>query len=580
MTRLTGRGVSPGVIVGRAVVALQEASQVRYRLAACGVERERQRLRGARQRTRLELEEISVRLSRTVGDAPASIFAAQLLMLDDPMLTRHADDLIRTQRINAEWALDQVVQELREGLAAEDDTWVRDHIADVADVGGRLQRNLGHAHDRLAALVRDLEGPLVLVTDELPPSVAAQLDWTRVRGLVADVGGPTNHTMILMRSLDVPAVVGLEGAPDLVSPEQIVAIDGTTGEVVIDPPSDLVEEWRRRADRAAAGSVALDTLRDRPAQTADGVRIHLLANLEIADDVGRVRDAGGEGIGLYRSEFLLDPLRQTAPGEDEQVETYRRLLAAMAPRPVTIRTFDASGELPETTGAGRRERFGSRGIRSLVQHDERFVIQVRALLRSADAGCLRILLPFVTRAEELRLARRIIDEIRGELGGLPAVPVGAMIEVPAAALTVDILAVDAEFLSVGTNDLIQYTLAVDRADEGLAGHYEPASPAVLRLLQRVAVGARRADRETYVCGEMAADPVLISLLVGLGFRTFSVTPAAIPLIKRGLAALDSRAVRAMAREALRARSADGVRQILTPVAEAMRLAGREAKEHA
>jgi phosphoenolpyruvate-protein phosphotransferase (PTS system enzyme I) len=582
MTRLTGRGVAPGVAIGRAVVALRDASQVRYRLAASGVDRERHRLRAARLRTRSELEEISVRLTRTVGDAQAAIFAAQLLMLDDPLLTRRADDLIRTERINAEWALDRTVAELREGLASDDDAWVRDRIADVADVGGRLQRNLGRAKDLLATLVQDLEPPLILVTDELPPSVAAQLDWTRISGLVTDVGGPTNHTMILMRSLNVPAVVGLAGATELVSPEQTIAIDGATGEVVIDPSVELLHEWRRKAARVAAGVRNLDDLRDRPAMTADGVRIQLLANLEIAEEVARVRESGAEGIGLYRSEFLLDPLRHDAGSEAAQVETYRSLLAALNPMPVTIRTFDAGADGQDTTSGsiGRRDRFGFRGIRSLMQHDERFVVQIRALLRAADAGRLRILLPFVTVAEELRLARRTIEEIRLSLGG-PPVPVGAMIEVPAAALTVDILASEVEFLSVGTNDLIQYTLAVDRSDEGLAGHYEPASPAVLRLLQRVAIGARRAAREIYVCGEMAADPLLVSLLVGLGFRAFSVTPAAIALVKRSLAAIDSREVREMTRHALRARSADEVRELLEPVAAAIRQAGRnQTREHA
>lgn len=572
MRRFTGRGVSPGVVVGRAVVALREASRVRYRIATSGVDRERQRLRVARQRTRQELEEISVRLSRSVGEAQASIFAAQLMMLDDPLLVRRTDDLIRTERINAEWALDQVVAELRQGVSGEADAWVRDHIADVADVGGRLQRNLGHATDQLERLIRDLEPPLVLVTDELPPSVAAQLDWTRLAGLVTDVGGPTNHTMILMRSLGVPAVAGLAGFAAVVLPEQSIAIDGRTGEVVVDPTQVLLDEWRGKAARVEAGVRGLDDLRDRPAQTADGVRIHLLANLEMAEEVARVRDAGAEGIGLYRSEFLLESRRHEVDhgeSEDQQIDTYRTLLAALRPMPVTIRTFDAVEAADGTNATARRERFGFRGVRRLAQHDERFRVQIRALLRSADAGDLRILLPFVTRREELRLARRVIEETRVALG-VPPVPVGAMIEVPAAALMVDVLSVDADFLSVGTNDLIQYTLAVDRADEGLAGHYDPASPAVLRLLERTAVGARRAGREIAVCGEMAADPVLAALLVGLGFRVFSLTPAAIPVVKRGLAALDSREARRLARLALRAGSADEVKGILDLVAAAVR----------
>jgi phosphotransferase system enzyme I (PtsI) len=297
-----------------------------------------------------------------------------------------------------------------------------------------------------------------------------------------------------------------------------------------------------------------------------------------------VRDAGAEGIGLYRSEFLLDPLRPEAASEDAQIETYRRLLGEMRPLPVTIRTFDAGEERSAAHGhraaGGHRERFGLRGIRGALHQDERFRVQIRALLRSADAGVLRILLPFVTTSEEVVQARQLIESIRRELVGVPPVPIGAMIEVPAAALTVDALAAVADFLSVGTNDLIQYTLAVDRSDERLAGHYAPASPAVLRLLHACAFGARRAGRELSVCGEMAADPLLVSLLVGFGFRHFSLTPAAIPVVKRGLAALDARDAARIARRALRARSADRVEQVLAPIAEAMhRAALGKVEEH-
>jgi phosphotransferase system enzyme I (PtsI) len=570
MTRLTGRGVAPGVAVGRAVIAGREASRVRYRLAASGVERERQRLRTARERTRLELEEISVRLSRTLGPAQASIFAAQLMMLDDPLLSRRADDLIRTQRINAEWAIERAVAELQDALAREGDPWVRERVSDITDVSERLQRNLRHGKDPLGDLIDTLDPPLVLVTDDLPPSVAAQLDWTRVRGLVSDAGGPTTHTAILVRSLGVPAVVGLNGAAQMVTPGQLVAVDGSTGEVVVDPTDEAVERWRQRAERAESGVRALEDLRERPARTADGVRVHLFANLEIADEVGRVRDAGAEGIGLYRSEFLLDPLRPGAASETAQIETYRALLEAVRPLPVTIRTFDAGEDRWVAAGhrtGGHRERFGLRGIRAALHQDERFRVQIRALLRSADAGDLRILLPFVTTAEEVRLARDLIERIRAEVRGAPAVPIGAMIEVPAAALTVDALAAEADFLSVGTNDLLQYTLAVDRSDERLAGHYDPASPAMLRLLRAIAAGARHARRELAVCGEMAADPLLVSLLVGFGFRDFSLTPSAIPFVKRGLAALDSTVAVRASRRALRARSADEVEAALVPIAE-------------
>jgi len=571
MTRLTGRGVAPGIAVGRAVVAVRDASQVRYRLASSGVDRERHRLRAARDRTRLELEEISARVSRTAGPAQAAIFAAQLLMIDDPLLTRRADELIRTDRINADWALERAIAELHELFAREGDAWLRERVGDLADVGGRLRRNLRPGRDPLVDLVLELEPPLVLVADELPPSTAAQLDWDRVKGLVCDVGGPTHHTVILVRSLGVPAVVGLGGGTDLILPGQTVALDGSTGEVAVEPTEEALERWRLRAEIAAAGMRALGALRHRPAVTVDGVRLRLEANLEIADEVGRVLDAGAEGIGLYRSEFLLDAAAPEAVTEDAQCETYRTLLAAMAPLPVTIRTFDAGEERWHLTprAGSHRDRFGLRGIRPALQHDVRFRQQIRALFRAADAGTLRVLLPFVTSAEELQQLRALIDEIRREMRTEITVPIGAMIEVPAAALTVDQLAKHADFLSVGTNDLIQYTLAVDRTDERLMGHYQPAAPAVLRLLRGVAITGRRAAVDLSVCGEMASDPLLVGLLVGLGFRSFSLTPAAIPVVKRSLMAIDTHQASEVARRTLRAASADDVHALLEPMAAAM-----------
>lgn len=572
--RLVGRGVSVGTATGRAVVAVEDAGQVRYRLAASGVDRERQRLKAARAETRRQLEEISSRVSRTVGQAQAAIFAAQLLMLDDPMFTARVETLIRTERINADWALDRALGELRDVFAREGDAWLRERVGDLSDVGGRLMRNLRPGRDPLVDFVRELDGPLIVVADELSPSIAAQLDWSKVRGLICDVGSPTHHTVILVRSLGVPAVVGLGSATQMITPGQVVAMDGATGEVVVEPGEEVLTRWRHRASVAEAAHRKLDELRAVPAVTADGLRIRLDANLEIAEEVARVIDAGAEGVGLYRSEFLLD--RAPAGGlvdEATQVETYSRLLAAMAPSPVTIRTFDTGEERWEAgaRGTGHRERFGLRGVRAALQHDERFRVQIRALLKAAPAGSLRILLPFVTSAAEARQARQLIADIAKECPPGPRVPIGAMIEVPAAALMAEQIAQAADFLSVGTNDLIQYTLAIDRTDERLSGHYEPCEPAVLRLLRMVASAGRRTGKDLSVCGEMAADPLMVALLVGLGFRVFSMTPAALPVVKRGLRAVDSRQASRVAREALVASTADEVHRLLAPLAAAMTL---------
>jgi phosphotransferase system enzyme I (PtsI) len=439
-----------------------------------------------------------------------------------------------------------------------------------------LQRNLRPARDPLVDLVQEIDPPIILVADELSPSTAAQLDWTRVRGLVSNAGGPTHHTFILLRSLGVPAVTGLAGATALIAPGQTVAIDGTTGEVAIDPAQATIDGWTRRADAAEAGRRALDDLRDQPAVTADGVRVTLEANLEIADEVHRVVEAGAEGIGLYRSEFLLDAPGTSGLTEDAQTEIYAGLLRAMYPRPVTVRTFDTDEERADglNRGPAHRDRFGVRGVRAALHHDERFQTQIRALLRASAHGQLRILLPFVTSDGELRHLRAAIDETRRQLGISEPVPVGAMIEVPAAALTVDLLARQADFLSVGTNDLIQYTLAVDRADERVASYYEPAAPAVLRLLRTIVEEAGRATCPVSVCGEMAADPLLVGLLVGLGFRSFSMAPGAIPVVKRGLRSFDSQMAAEVARQALASPSAEATWTLLAPLVAAMQAAAR------
>jgi phosphotransferase system enzyme I (PtsI) len=555
MTKLTGRGVSAGTAIGRAVIAVRDARQVRYRLAASGVDRERQRLKSARARARVELEEISARVARTAGPAQAAIFAAQLLMLDDPLLASRADEFIRTERINADWALERAIAELHEIFAREGASWLQERAGDLADVAGRLQRNLRPGWDPLVDLVHELEPPLIVVADDLPPSVAAQLDWTRVRGLVCDAGSPTHHTVILARSLGVPAVVGLGRATRVIAPGQSLAIDGETGEVLLDPSDEVLDRWRRRAATAEVALRALDELRGQPAVTADGVRIRLEANLEIAEEVGRVRDSGAEGIGLYRSEFLLDAAHPDSSTEEAQIHTYRQLLEAMRPMPVTIRTFDAGDERGEM--GDHRERFGLRGIRAGLHHDPRFVVQIRALLRAASAGNLRILLPFVTSGEELRRARGLIEDIAQSIGMTVTVPIGAMIEVPAAALMARTIASHCDFLSIGTNDLTQYTLAADRQNPGIAGTVA-YHPAVVRLIARTIAAAHSAGILVDVCGEAAGDPELLPLLVALGVDELSVSPARIAQTRRYVRSLSTQRAKAALVDALAARTPEGV----------------------
>jgi phosphoenolpyruvate-protein phosphotransferase (PTS system enzyme I) len=564
MQRLSGTGVSPGVASGRAVILIQRLQAVRHQIAPARVEHELKRLEQSRVRTREQLIEIRARVSQRRGAELASLFDAQLLMLDDPMLVPRAVDLVRGQRVNAGWAVQQVFQEFSAVFDEAADSYLRERKGDVADLVGRLRMNLRRgAAPR--TLLSEVEDASVLIADELTPSLAAQVDWTRIRGFATDAGSRTYHTAILARSLDVPAIVGLHDASRIIQPGQLVMIDADANELIIDPDPETLERGRRgEEDRRPA--VGGDAARRTPAATADGVRIRIEANVEFPDDLAAARYAGAEGIGLYRSEFLLAG-GAGLPTEDQQYEVYRGMLDEMGAAPVTVRTFDVDED--QLDGRGRTSRQGLRGLRLSLARPDVFQTQIRALLRAARHGALRILFPFVSGVDELREARRLVGqaaaelERRGEPGiGVPSVPIGAMIEIPAAAYTADLLAREVDFFTIGTNDLIQYCLAVDRADERVSRLYAPLHPAILRVLVMIVRAAKRRRIPVSLCGEMASDPALLTLLVGLGLRDFSMTPGAIGVAKQVLIEARSEDLRALARRVLRLATVDEIEQEL------------------
>ena len=546
MERLTGIGVSPGVAVGPALVAIQRTQVLRFPVGPDGVARELSALERARQRSRSQLEQIRRRIATARGADLAAIFDAQLLMLDDPILVGRAAAVVRNERVNAEWAVQRALDEAAAVFDDIDDPYLHERKGDLHDVAGRLRMNLrdekGGARDRL----QDLDAPCVLIADELTPSVVAQLDWTRIKGFATDAGSRTYHTAILARSLGVPAVVGLHDVSRRVPPGASVIIDGETGEVVIDPTSALWQEAEGRATLTRLTTVT--PAEDGPLQTVDGEPIILHANIERSDDVPSALSAGAQGIGLYRSEFMLVGGPPDMAAEDEQYHVYRQLVERMEGRPVTIRTFDVDEQqlarplvdaaldarwFPEPQRSGHA---GLRGVRFGLAQPRIFKTQLRALLRAASHGPLRIMFPFVSSVQEVRDARALLLEARQELTArgvpVPEVPVGIMIEVPSAAFTASLLAREADFFTIGTNDLIQYTLAVDRTDDRVSHRYEPLHPAVLRLLRQVRRAASREGIPVSVCGEMASDPLLLKLLIGCGLREFSMTPGAIPMARR------------------------------------------------
>jgi phosphotransferase system enzyme I (PtsI) len=560
MERLTGIGVSAGVAVGRAVILTQRTEVMRFPIPPDRVEREVEALHAAREQSRQQLRDISVRVAQGPGSELAALFDAQILMLDDEMLIGQAEKIIRSERVNAAWAVHRAYEGLYELFSTMEDPYLRERENDVADVAGRLRMNLRHGARGPRELLSQIDGPSILIADELTASIAAQLDWSRVQGFATDAGSRTYHTAILARSLKVPAIVGLHDVSLRVAAGTPLVLDGTTGELVVAPTPDVIEEAQRRASRPRRrGTVHGEA---GPASTADGVRIRLEANIELLEDLEHLNEYGAEGVGLYRSEFMLSGRAPETVSEDEQYRMYRSLIEQVAPRPVTIRTFDVDERQidrdphrPER----RRTRPGLRGLRLGLANPQVLRTQLRALVRASEHGPLRIMFPFVTGVEEVRQARAMLRESGADAD---RIKVGAMIEVPSAALAADLMAPDVDFFTIGTNDLIQYCLAVDRTDDRVSDLYEPLHPSVLRLIRLVRRAATRHRLPISLCGEMASDPALVGLLVGLGLTEFSMTPGAIPIVRQVVQELRAEDARRLAGHALRLATAAEIEEYL------------------
>jgi phosphotransferase system enzyme I (PtsI) len=558
-------------------VLIQRAQVLRFSISSSRIDPEIARLQDARRRSTAQLRRIQFRLP---GSELGTLFEAQRLMVDDPMLVPRAASIVSEQRVNAEWALQQVFDHLGAIFDGVEDPYLRERKGDLADVVGRLRMNLTPGGTVFRDVLGECEAPCILVADELPPSIAAQLDWNKFEAFITDAGSRTYHTAILARSLHVPAVVGLHDATARIAPGTMIIVDGDEGTVALDVPVHVFQSVVSGSSRTRSSTVRLkaDTTEKIPLKTIDGVDIRVEANVDLLGDATFAISQGAEGIGLFRSELLLAGRPADDLTEDMQYEVYRQLLEDVRPAPVTVRTFDIDEDQLASRehrgdalwGSGYevpRSRLGLRSIRLTLKRRELLRAQLRALVRAAAHGDLRVMFPFVSGIEELREARSVLAEARHEVEvrQLPsgALQVGVMIEVPSAAFTADLLAAESDFLTIGTNDLIQCCLAVDRTDERVSHLYEPLHPAILRLIRHIRRAAAKQKVPLSVCGEMASDPVVLTLLVGMGLVQFSMTPAAIPVAREVIQEMDVRELRLIAVRALKLETAPEIEQFLT-----------------
>lgn len=562
-TTLYGIAGSPGLAIGRAFVLDQRGLQVpRRSIPPTEVEAELHRFREAVKLAVVGLRQVSESLSDRVGKAESSILEAYVMMVQDEVLYGHVERRITTDLKGVEWAVNLTIHEMAERLRSAPDPYLRERSRDFEFVGERLQQALSGQKGEGTLVI---DQPCVIVARDLSPAETATLDRDKVLALVTEIGSRTSHTAILARALEIPAVVGVKDVMQAVEHHDLLIVDGSRGRLSVSPTQEAIEAALGRAQKHLAVARDRREGHDRPTLTQCGKRVHIRSNIEFPEEAAIAVQEGAEGVGLYRTEFLYVD-RKDAPSEDEQYELYRRVLQAMGERPVTLRTFDLGGDKFPTAIAMPKEINPALGIRavrlSLLNHDL-FLTQLRAMIRASAHGTLQVMVPMISRIEELRRVRQLFNRALAEVdaAGHPRaahVPLGTMIEVPAAALMADVFAQDAEFLCVGTNDLVQYTLAADRSSRELVEIASPFSPAILQLLRLTVTAAQRWKRPLSVCGAMASDPFAVLLLLGLGVRDLSMEASAIGEIRAILSRVTIPEVEKVTSEALLAHSSDDV----------------------
>lgn len=536
---LKGIGVSPGIVIG--MVHLLDRGLVEpahfCHLKASETKNEVERFKLALKESRDQLGRIKKKLETDgKGKEHIRIIDAHLLILKDNMLINDTVKVIKDERVNAEWALKKVLRDLMEFFDKMDDEYLRERSSDIEHIVNRVLLNLtGKKHESIA----EIKDPSVVVAHDLAPADTAQMTKGTVLGFLTDVGGMTSHTAIMARSLEIPAVVGLETITRSVEPGDAVIIDGSTGTVIVNPSESVIDVYKKRKERYLSYGQELFHYKDLPCETKDGRRVRLMGNMEIAEELDSLLEHGADGIGLYRTEFLYLN-RTTLPTEEEHVKAYKQVVKRIAPHPAIIRTLDIGGDkllagreaVEETNPA-----MGLRAIRFCLKNMDIFKTQLRGILRASASGKVKIMFPMISGIEELRDAKAVLDEAMAELRAEgrafdEKIEVGAMIEIPSAAIIADLIVKEADFISIGTNDLLQYSLAIDRVNEHVAYLYEPFHPAVLRIIKTVADAASSAGVSVGVCGEMAGEPPYALIILGLGIDQLSMNAMSLLKVKR------------------------------------------------
>jgi phosphotransferase system enzyme I (PtsI) len=566
--RLRGVAASPGIAIGRALRLDERGRHQFYYIdvSPTQVRREVNRLREAFKEAGAELQQIKIRLARELGYEHSFILDAHLLMLEDKRLLAELEQEIRTRRVNAEWAVRSVADRVTEAYKQVNDSYLRERTSDLEDVATRLLTILS-GHDKFD--LSKLDEDVIIVAKDIWPSTVAELDFHRVLGFATNSGGMTSHSAIIARALGIPAVVGLRDITRSVKTGNEMIIDGTAGEVILRPIKAVMREYVGKREREASLRPRPGAQPSKAAETIDGTRITLRANIELPTEIESLKLFGAEGIGLYRSEFLFLNRLPEMPSEEEQYRLYRKLAEATGEAGASIRVFDLGGDKLTLSGFEEEQNpaLGLRAIRLSLKVEAIFRTQLCAILRANLHGHLRVVLPLVSTITELREAKRIITDVKHEMAEAGVehnarLPMGVMIEVPAAAMMADLFAREADFLSVGTNDLIQYILAVDRANENVAHLYQPLHPAILRTISHLIRAAEAAQVPLELCGEMAANPVQAIALIGLGIRTFSLVPASIPLVKNAVRSIEIERVKSLMKDAMKLTSSAEVEGLL------------------